>query len=221
MKKENSHAGDKIPMETMLSTVPRETAVRIFQYAKLAVDWNLHINLTGAKNLQTFISKHILDCVFAFQALQNEKFWIDVGTGAGLPGIIWALLQPQGEFLLVESIQKKISFLRRAQSLLKIENLEIFPGRLENLSEEFLKKTSSEFPCCVSRGTNSPDELLTLAKNSSFSWKQWIVFCSEKTEREFLTLGKKFGMRVSTISYSGPKEEIFKKSVLVVLEKEK
>jgi len=188
-------------LEKSLPDVPRETIFSLLRYADLAVDWNHRINLTGAKSLQQFLEEHILDCVAAGDSIPRSELWCDVGTGAGLPGIVWSLLFPGSRFVLVESLQKKIAFLRRCISALQIPNARALHGRFESLREKDFPMEAGETLSCVSRGTASPPALLQMISQSEVRWNRWLVFSSEKTHEEFLTLSKNFGMEISRIQY--------------------
>ncbi len=191
-----------IPLENYFPNVPRGTIQRIEAFGKLFWDWNHHINLTGEKSYSDFFHQQILDCISGSEVSTLAEAWIDVGSGGGLPGLIWALLFPQKEFLLVESQQKKVSFLNRAVSELKIKNVRVLGGRFEELSSKDLALKNVATPNIVSRGTASPPELLQLAAQAKFPWQQWFVFSSEKTNSEFLTLCEKFGMKAKSAIYS-------------------
>lgn len=199
--------GDSIPLKNLLPNVPRGTLERLKFYAELVVEWNRHLNLTGTKSLQEFLSTQIQDCVSATEYLPRENFWIDIGTGAGLPGIVWAILWEDSDFLLVEKNQKKVSFLHRVISSLKIHNVKISTPSLGNELEITDQENSiPENPSIVSRGTAPPLKILGWASKTKIPWKQWIVFSSEKTHSEFLTGAKKFAMSVESIRY--PKSDL-------------
>jgi len=181
--------------------VSRETADKIFAYAKLTEEWNHHLNLTGAKNAQEFFDTQIEDCLNAVVLIPQADLWIDVGSGVGLPGIPWALVQPEHTFLLVESLGKRVAFLHRVISLLKLSNVKIFEGRFEALNEASLPKKTEKLKI-VSRGTDSPVALLKLAAQSSLPWESWFVFSTEKSHKELLKASAEFGIECRKLSYS-------------------
>jgi 16S rRNA (guanine(527)-N(7))-methyltransferase RsmG len=209
---------DNIPLENLFPDVPRGTFQTLRQYAKLVWDWNHQINLTGAKSLSEFYSRHIIDCLASRGVLSLATYWMDIGSGSGLPGIVWAALEPSKYFLLVESLQKKVSFLHRAKSLLSLDQIKIESRRLEDIPLEALP--SGESWAFVSRGTAAPPEMLRLAQTTPLPWKQWFIFSTKKTHSEFLTLTKKFGMKAEVFHYqipslSGPGQE----GILTILER--
>jgi len=107
----------------------------IIQYVQLLVKWNKAYNLTSVRDPQEMLVKHILDSLVIGDKLQGEKF-IDVGTGPGLPGIPLAILYPDKNFVLLDSLGKRITFLRQVVFQLKLENVTPVQSRVENYNGE-------------------------------------------------------------------------------------
>lgn len=208
-------------LETEIPDVPRGTIDKLLGYVNLCVEWNHHLNMTGAESRQELIEKHLLDCVFAWRSLPENSLWCDVGTGAGLPGLVWAILAPEKNFILVESTQKKAAFLLRAISLLGLLNIRVLTARFESLGPREIPEEKINSLYCVSRGTASPKDLLPLISSSHVLWKKWFAFSSEKTHEEFLTLAPKFGMEVNTVQYPKYPSRLRQIGRLTVLEKKK
>jgi 16S rRNA (guanine527-N7)-methyltransferase len=200
-KQKEDESGVKSLLETNLPYVPRETLVGLLSYAKLVVEWNLHLNLTGANTLHTFIQDHIIDCAIASRYAPHYLSWIDVGSGSGLPGIVWSILRPEEKYYLIEASEKKTAFLHRVVSALHLNNVRVIHTRFEKLSAQDFSELKTLSLNIVSRGTSSPASLLEMARKTKLKWNEWIVFSSEKTHTEFLTLGSKFGMEVKSMSY--------------------
>jgi 16S rRNA (guanine(527)-N(7))-methyltransferase RsmG len=217
MKPIDSQAGDSSPMETILSKVPRETQDRIQKYMDKVMTWNLRTNLTGAKTPQDFFLHHILDCYYAKQAIGAGKVWLDVGSGNGLPGIVWACLCPEEKYYLVEASQKKAAFLSAVKAALDLSNVEITPMRFESLSADLVEKLNREQPSCVSRGTADPRALINMAKATKLLWKCWYVFSSESSHGQFLTLAEKSDMKVKTLNYTKNLEGTPQKGIITQL----
>ncbi|KTD20874.1 glucose inhibited division protein B GidB [Legionella lansingensis] len=101
------------------------------QYLLLLNKWNRSYNLTAIRDLDTMVTRHILDSLAIIPWLKGRRV-VDVGTGAGLPGIPLALYNPQLQVVLLDSNGKKIRFLEEAKRALAINNIEIVQSRAEN-----------------------------------------------------------------------------------------
>ncbi|WP_115703296.1 16S rRNA (guanine(527)-N(7))-methyltransferase RsmG [Legionella sainthelensi] len=100
-------------------------------YLFLLNKWNSTYNLTAIRDVEVMVGKHILDSLAILPWLKGNRI-IDVGTGAGLPGIPLALAQPEINFVLLDSNGKKTRFLNEVKRQLNLKNLEIVQNRVEN-----------------------------------------------------------------------------------------
>ena len=100
------------------------------QYIDLLAKWNRAYNLTGVRDKTRMIHVHVLDSLAALPYIRGNRC-LDAGTGAGLPGFILALAQPEVEWTLLDSNGKKIRFLRQLLFEMKAENVEIVHSRAE------------------------------------------------------------------------------------------
>lgn len=99
-------------------------------YVELLHKWNKAYNLTSVRDPEEMLVKHILDSIANGPFLHGERF-IDVGTGPGLPGIPLAILYPQRNFVLLDSLGKRITFLRQVVFQLKLSNVTPVLSRVE------------------------------------------------------------------------------------------
>jgi len=101
--------------------------------------WNRVYNLTAINEDNEIIVKHFLDSVSANQYIQNSGRILDVGTGAGFPGLILALFNPEKSFVLVDGVSKKISFLQEMIGKLNLKNVIAVHTKVEqyNVAEQF------------------------------------------------------------------------------------
>lgn len=103
---------------------------KLIAYAALVMKWNQTFNLTGAVGVDEFIKDHILDCLAARQYLSGPRV-LDVGSGAGLPGIPLAIVTPAVHYELIESRGKRCRFLVQAKIELELSNVEVVQVRVE------------------------------------------------------------------------------------------
>ncbi len=107
---------------------------QFIKYMRLVQEWNEKINLTAITEDDDFIKKHFIDCIKAFksQAITNANSIIDVGTGAGFPGIPLAILHPKAKITLLDSLNKRINFLNTVVRELGLTNVTTIHSRAED-----------------------------------------------------------------------------------------
>jgi len=108
-----------------------ETAARCAQYLQLIEKWNRVHNLTAVRETDQMVVLHVLDSLSVLPHLAGARTLLDVGTGAGLPGIPIALVSPQVEVTLLDSSHKKATFLEQAKAELQLHNVSIACERVE------------------------------------------------------------------------------------------
>ena len=107
-------------------------------YEKELLEWNQKFNLTAIRDTESIRTKHFLDsfsCVLAWKASPPNHL-IDVGTGAGFPGIPLKILYPNLKLTLVESVRKKVMFCQHIVSLLGLEHVNVLQARAEDLGQD-------------------------------------------------------------------------------------
>jgi 16S rRNA (guanine527-N7)-methyltransferase len=193
--------GDNSPLENTPLNVSRETKIQLQNFCELVFQWQEKINLTGAKTPQDFFQHHVLDAMEALKVVTEVSTCLDIGSGVGIPGLIWALLRPSTQFYLIESLQKRAAFLLRAASKLELRNVEVLNARFEELSPTQIKFPGEKRPQIVSRGTTAPSKLWKLILGSQIPFQEWLAFSSEKTHQEFLSLGQGSPFEVIRLDY--------------------
>ena len=108
---------------------------QLIQLVQLLHKWNKAYNLTSVRDPQEMLVKHILDSIVVSPHLQGDRF-IDVGTGPGLPGLPLAIINPTKQFVLLDSLGKRISFIRNAVRELALTNVEPVLSRVEEYQPE-------------------------------------------------------------------------------------
>jgi len=108
---------------------------QLVAYVGLLDKWNKAYNLTSVRDPQQMLVRHILDSIVVAPHLKGERF-IDVGTGPGLPGIPLAIVLPQAHFTLLDSLGKRVRFLRQVQHELGLSNITPVQSRVEVFPSE-------------------------------------------------------------------------------------
>lgn len=126
-------------------------AEKLMGYMEGVLSWNEKINLTAIKDRDDFIEKHLIDSVLCcgFKEYINAESVIDVGTGAGFPGIPLAVISPDKDFVLADSLNKRLKVIADLTDKLDICNVETVHGRAEELARN--KKYRETSDVCVSR----------------------------------------------------------------------
>ena len=112
-----------------------EKVEQLVQYLQLLDKWNKAYNLSGIKEVQRMVAYHLLDSLAIVPHIDGNII-LDVGTGAGLPGIPLAICFPEKRFLLLDSNGKKTRFLFQVKMELGLNNVEVFHNRLETFQSQ-------------------------------------------------------------------------------------
>ena len=110
---------------------PVEVQQKLVHYIQLTARWNKTFNLTAIRDVAEMVSKHLLDSL-AVQPYLEGSLILDVGSGAGLPGIPFAITCPDKHFVLLDSNGKKTRFLTQAKIDLKLGNIDVVHSRVED-----------------------------------------------------------------------------------------
>jgi 16S rRNA (guanine527-N7)-methyltransferase len=111
------------------------TQQKLLDYLALLEKWNKVHNLTAVRNPEEMVTLHLLDSLSVFPHIKSGHL-LDVGSGAGLPGIPLALTRPDLQVTVLDSSHKKASFMRQAKAELGINNLDVVCGRVEEFQPE-------------------------------------------------------------------------------------
>ncbi len=113
---------------------------QILDYLALLIKWNRVYNLTAIRDIEQMIPKHVLDSLAVLPYICGTRI-LDVGTGAGLPGLLLAIARPDWQCVLVDSNAKKIRFIKQVIIELKLDNVEAVSSRIENFNDQKLFDT--------------------------------------------------------------------------------
>ena len=135
------------------------TADKLLSYLDMVLERNEHINLTAVRDRDEAIVKHVLDslAICDLPEYKAAKTVIDVGTGAGFPGALLAIVSPEKEFTLLDSTLKRLRVIDEFAEALNISNLNTVHARAEEINRK--PEYSTAFDICVSRAVANLDTL--------------------------------------------------------------
>ncbi len=142
-----------------IPNIPEEACDKFVAYYALLIDWNARMNLTAITAPEDVAKKHFADSLAALPLLHNGAKVVDVGTGAGFPGIPLLILRPDLKMTLVDSLQKRVTFLETVQKELNL-SAECVHARAEDFGR--LPTYRGKFDFAVSRAVANLSVLLEL-----------------------------------------------------------
>ena len=166
----------------------------LIDYITMLFKWNKAYNLTAVRNPHEMLVKHIMDSIIIAPYLNGTNF-IDVGTGAGLPGVPLAIVKPDCQFDLVDSLGKRIRFLKQVKFELGLGNIHPTQSRIE----DYQYKT---FDGVISRAFASLNDMLT-----------WCYHLPNKTGRFYALKGTIDDHELSNIPVNFVIEQVIKLNV--------
>lgn len=126
-----------------------EQIEKFYIYMNLLIDWNKKINLTAITKPEEIILKHFVDCLTIANYIEDNSKLIDIGTGAGFPGVPLKIYRNDLEIVLADSLNKRLNFLNEVINTLNLKSIETVHARAEELGRN--KKYREEFDIAVSR----------------------------------------------------------------------
>jgi len=167
---------DKAQLEKGMQILGFENIPQIISklliYKKLLIKWNNSFNLTSVKNTE-IVTHHFLDCLAVIPFI-NSSTLLDVGTGAGLPGIVIAIVNPDIKVSLIDKVGKKITFIKRIIAELEIKNIETYHDRVELLTSE------EKYDGIISRAFSNMEVFIKSTKHLIKSQGVWYGMKSKK-----------------------------------------
>lgn len=155
-------------LQQMGLDVDEATQVRLLDYLALVHKWNKVHNLTAVREPAEMVTLHLLDSLAVLPHVRAERL-LDVGSGAGLPGIPLALCLPQMQVTVLDSSQKKASFMRQVKAELGIANLEVVCGRVEQF------RPPVPYDVIISRAFSDLNLFISLTRHLGKQGGQWMA----------------------------------------------
>lgn len=122
---------------------------QFFEYMELLIEWNEKMNLTAITEPEEIILKHFIDSITILKDIEDNSRVVDVGTGAGFPGVPLSIMNPTLKITLVDSLNKRLIFLQEVVNKLQLKNVEIIHARAEEFGQN--KKYRESFDVATSR----------------------------------------------------------------------
>lgn len=159
---------------------------QLMAYLALLVKWNKAYNLTAVRDPEEMVSRHLLDSLAVVPHLQGECI-LDVGSGAGLPGIPLAIIYPERKISLLDSNGKKSRFQLQAKMELKLDNLTVLQARVEQL-QVGSKDVPTSFDCITSRAFSSLQLMVESSQQLLAEGGHWLAMKGVFPEQELTDL---------------------------------
>ena len=140
-----------------LFAIPENEIEKFYQYVKLLLEWNEKINLTAITDESEIIRKHFIDSLTISKLIKEDTNVVDVGTGAGFPGMPLAITK-KVKVTLVDSLNKRINFLNIVKEAIELDNVNTVHGRAEEVGQN--EKYREKFDYAVSRAVAPINVLL-------------------------------------------------------------
>jgi 16S rRNA (guanine527-N7)-methyltransferase len=160
-------------------SLPEAAPERLLAYRDLLQKWNATYNLTALKDPQQMISHHLLDSL-AILPWVNAPQLLDVGSGAGLPGIPLAIARPELDVTLVDAVQKKTAFQQQAIIELGLARVTAQHARIEKLA--------GRYPCIVARAFAGLADFVALTEHLLMPGGRWLAMKGQRPDAELATL---------------------------------
>lgn len=139
----------KEKLEEIKINLTVEQLNQFYSYMNLLIEWNEKINLTSIIQPDEIIVKHFVDSLTIIKNIKDESKIVDVGTGAGFPGIPLSIVKPNAKITLVDSLNKRLIFLEEVIRVLNLKNVELVHARAEEFGQN--KNSREKFDIATSR----------------------------------------------------------------------
>ncbi|WP_314259534.1 16S rRNA (guanine(527)-N(7))-methyltransferase RsmG [Cardiobacterium hominis] len=145
------------------------------RYLDLLNKWNQVHNLTAVRDVEEQISRHVLDCLAVLPYIKDAATLADIGSGAGLPALMLAIMRPQLAVTALESNGKKAAFIREAVRVLALANVQVVAQRVEDWQ-------AAPQAVIISRALAAADRFIALTAHLGDANSRWLLMKGREAE---------------------------------------
>lgn len=165
-------------------SVSLEAQQKLLSYLELLQKWNKVYNLTAVRDPMEMVTLHLLDSLSVLPFIQAKNL-LDVGSGGGLPGIVLTICMPALQVTTIDTVQKKVIFMRHVKGELDLDNLEVVHARVENYRPE------EKFDVIISRAFSELSLFVNLTKHLIKEKGRWLAMKGQAPLKELQSLIEK------------------------------
>jgi len=184
-----------------------EAIANLVEYLELLHEWNKTHNLTAVNDIEEMLSVHIFDSTSIKPYIKGSSL-LDVGSGAGLPGMIWAIISPALQVTSVESRNKKAQFQMYVSNKLKLKNFTVENVRIEDFEPK------EKFPMVVARAFSSIETLIESTRQAIEPNGRWLAMKGAVPQEELKVL-KKMNLKFDTFALKVPELDADRNLVVI------
>ena len=174
----------KMGLDDLDAGVSREAQTELLAYLTLLQKWNKVYNLTAVRDPLEMVTLHLLDSLSVLPHINCNKL-LDVGSGGGLPGIVLAICKPDLQVTTIDTVQKKVIFMRQVKGELGLDNLTVVHSRVENY------QPGDKFEAIISRAFSDVGLLIKLTQHLLEQNGQWLAMKGQMPHAELANLALK------------------------------
>ena len=163
-------------LEALPFAVSPEQRAQLAQYLTLLNRWNAVHNLTAVRDPLQQVPRHVLDCLAVVPYLEDAHTLADIGSGAGLPALLLAVMRPQLAVLAVESNGKKAAFIRQAATALQLPNVQVAAQRAEDWR-------GAPQDIIISRALTSATAFVQMTAHFGDAHSRWLLMKGREAEK--------------------------------------
>ncbi|CAI8251737.1 MAG: Ribosomal RNA small subunit methyltransferase G [Glaciecola sp. HTCC2999] len=171
-------------------TVTDKQLQLLVMYIEMMHKWNKAYNLTSIRQIDDMLVKHVLDSIVVAPLLRGKRF-IDVGTGPGLPGIPLAIMHPNYDFVLLDSLGKRVRFMQQVAYALKLNNISPVQSRVEDYQD------TTGFDGVISRAFASIKDMLHWCGHLVNTSGEFVALKGQYPESELTEMPAHFELKES------------------------